>query len=62
MCAAKPARVAVADHPMLSRVPPLERSLSAASTRELLRFVVRADVAAVAALGVSAGQPARRPP
>lgn len=38
------------EHPFLARVPPLERSLSLESARELLRFVVRANMAALAAL------------
>ena len=38
------------DHPFLARLPPIDRSLSLDSARELLRFVVRANVAAMAGL------------
>ena len=38
------------DHPFLARVPPVDRSLSLDSARELLRFVVRANMAAMAGL------------
>lgn len=37
-------------HPFLSRVPPLERALGVDSARELLQFVVRANMAALAGL------------
>lgn len=44
------ARERLGDFPALTRVPPLERTLSLDSARELLRFVVRANMAAVAGL------------
>lgn len=42
------AREHVRDDPLLDRVPPLERTLSLDSARALLRFVVEANVAAMA--------------
>jgi len=44
------ARPHLAAHPALARVPVIERSLSSDSARELFRFIVRANMAAMAGL------------